>query len=220
MNGGFGLDHDPSELREAARDLLTRPPYREEEGLVSRLWDTVREWVAEVVGRVLGLVSGDATMGWLVVAVGLLLLLVVVWRVIRGLTVDRTSEAPRLETGGGYTSGQWARYAEEQARLGDLDGAVRARYLQLVTRLAEQGAVEDVPSRTVGELDRELATTAPTLAPAVARAGAVFGEVFYGRRPAEADQLERLTDLVAEVERSLRPGVLAAVGSRDGWSGP
>lgn len=204
------LDHDPAELRERAVELLSRPPYREEQGLLDRLWETLREWVAEGLSRILGLVSGDATMGWVVVALGVVVLLAVVWRATRGLTLDRAIDERPIETGGGYTAGQWRDHAAEQARSGRYDEAVRARYLALVTGLAERGTVEDVPARTVGELQRELEAVAPALAPAAAEAGAIFAEVFYGRQAATPAQYERLTMLASDVERATATRGMAA----------
>jgi hypothetical protein len=208
------LDHDPGELRERAAELLSRPPYREEQGLFDRLWETLREWLAEGLSRILGLVSGDATMGWVVVALGVLVLLAVVWRATRGLTLDRAVEERPIETGGGYTAAQWRDHAEEQARNGRYDEAVRGRYLALVTGLAEGGTVEDVPARTVGELQRELETVAPLLAPAAGQAGAIFAEVFYGRQPATPAQYDRLASLASEVER--RTGSRVTAGPAPG----
>lgn len=206
------LDHDPEELRERAAELLSRSPYHEEEGLPGRIWEAIREWVAEGLARLLDLLSGDTTIGWVVVALGVVVLLAVVWRATRGLALDRAVEDRRIEVGGGYTAAEWAAHADEQTRLGRYDEAVRARYLALVTGLAERGTIEDLPGRTVGELNRELEATAPTLAPPATRAGAIFAEVFYGRQGATAGLVDRLTALVAEVERGSGSAVPAAAG--------
>jgi hypothetical protein len=215
-----GLEHDPGAIRERAAELLSRPPYREDEGLLDQLWGTLRDWLAEGVSRVLALLSGDTTMGWAVVVMGLVVLGVVGWRATRGLALDRAVEEAPLGDGGGRSSAEWAARADEAARRGHYDEAVRARYLALVTGLAEQGTIEEVPGRTVGELERELEVAAPTLAAPVARAGAIFAEVFYGRQPATAAEADRVTELAARVRPPARSTVRVGVGRPAAGEGP
>lgn len=191
------LTHAPGVLRERAADLLSRPPYREEpEGLGERLVGTVREWLAELLDTVLGTLAADDALAWLVVATGVALLLVVVRRATRGLAADRAVDAPATGEGGGRPASAWHAEAEAHERAGAYGQAVRCRYVALVTGLVELGIVEEVPGRTVGELDRELRAAAPSLAPPAAEAGRIFAEVVYGRAPASAQQAARLRELV------------------------
>ncbi len=190
------VTHDPARVRERAADLLSRPPYREEpEGLLERLVGSVREWVADLLDTVVGAIAADAITAWLVIVAGVLLLLLVVWRGTRGLTLDRAVDAPASGEGDGRPASEWHAEADAQERAGDHAQAVRCRYVALVTALVEQGVVEEVPGRTVGELDRELASVAPTLAPDVATAGRIFAEVVYGRAAATHEQTARLREL-------------------------
>jgi hypothetical protein len=199
--------HGPAGVRERAVDLLSRPPYREEpEGLLERLVGGLREWVVDVLDAVLGAVAADATRAWLVIAVGVALLLLVVWRSTRGLSVDRAVDLPATGEGDGRPASEWHAEADAYERSGEHAKAVRCRYVALVTALVEQGVVEEVPGRTVGELDRELAACAPTLAPDVAAAGGIFAEVVYGRAAGTAEQSARL--------RALARAVTAAAGGR------
>lgn len=194
------LTHAPGALRERAADLLSRPPYREEpEGLGERLVGAVREWLAELLDTVLGAVATDDALAWLVVAAGVALLLVAVWRATRGLAADRAIEVDASGRGGGRTASAWHAEAEVHERAGAYGQAVRCRYVALVTGLVELGIVEEVPGRTVGELDRELRAAAPSLAAPAAEAGRIFAEVVYGRSPASAEQAARLRELVRGV---------------------
>lgn len=201
------LTHDPGELRERAGELLSRPPYREEPpGLLERAVTAVRQWLAELIDGVVGAVAADAMLAWLVVGIGLALLLLVVWRSTRGLTVDRSVETAASGEGGGRPARDWHALADDHEAAGAWDEAVRCRYVALVTRLAELGVIEEVPGRTVGELDAELHGSAPALAPAVAEAGGVFAEVAYGRLPADRARARRLGELAERTERRAQGG--------------
>lgn len=196
------LVHDPGDLRTRAQDLLSRPPYRDEpDGLVARLLATLRQWVAEAIDRVLGTVAGDAWLAWLVVAAGVAVLVLVMWRGTRGLTLDRAIEAPASGTGHGRPAAGWHAAADDHEAAGRWTEAVRCRYVALTTRLVELGIVEEVPGRTVGELDRELTEVLPTVVEQAAAAGQLFAEVVYGRRPPGAEQARHLRELAREVER-------------------
>jgi hypothetical protein len=194
------VTHDPARVRDRASDLLSRPPYREEpEGLLERLIGAVREWLADVLDTVLGVVAADASLAWLVIAAGVAILLVVVWRSTRGLSLDRAVDPPATGEGDGRPASEWHAEADVHERAGEHAQAVRCRYVALVTTLVEQGVVEEVPGRTVGELDRELAGSAPTLASEVAAAGRIFAEVVYGRAPGTPEQAARLREFARNV---------------------
>ena len=201
------LTHEPARVRERAADLLSRPPYREEpEGLLERLVGAVREWAADALDTILGAVAADATIAWLVIAIGVAILLLVVWRSTRGLSLDRAVDPQLPGEGDGRPASAWHAEADQHEGTGDHAQAVRCRYVAVVTTLVEQGIVEEVPGRTVGELDRELGLAAPTIATDVAAAGRIFAEVVYGRAEATPEQAARL--------RELSRSVTAATGAR------
>jgi hypothetical protein len=204
------LAHDPEELRTRARELLSRPPYREGgDGPVTDVVRRIREAVARVVEAVLEAVAGDTRVAWVIVALGTAVLLVVLWRATRGWDGDR---AGAVVPGGAATrtAGSWADEAAAHAAEGRWSDAVRCRYAGLVTLLVERGALPDVPGRTVGELDREVAAAAPGLAPAVAGAGQVFEEIWYGHGDASEVELAVVASAVAAAEATFP----ARVGAR------
>lgn len=204
------LVHDPGQLRARAEDLLSRPPYHDEpDGPVARLIATVRQWVAEALDRVLATVAGDAWLAWLVVAAGVAVLLLVVWRTTRGLTLDRAVEAPASGAGRGRPAAEWHAAADDHEAAARWTEAIRCRYVALTTRLVELGIVEEVPGRTVGELDRELAEVLPAVAEQAGAAGQLFAEVVYGRRRPGGEQARRLRELTRAVERGAGAGAPA-----------
>jgi len=193
------LQHGPGELRELARDLLSRPPYREvaDEGLLDRLLGMVRDAIAEVLVRVLGVISGSTAAAWTLVLVGTAILGVAVWRWTRGTRREAAQHDARVPAGRRSVAA-WLSDADAHAADGRYADAVRCAYAALVEQLIVAGRIEDRPGRTVRELDREVAVAAPDLAAAVDTAGEVFEAAWYGRQPADRSDLEV---------------VLAAVGS-------
>jgi hypothetical protein len=197
------LEHAPSELRERARDLLNRPPYRDGgEGPVTDLLRRAREAVARWLELVLDTLTGDTRAAWGIVAIGTVLLLVAVWRATRGWSGDRSIvEVPASRPS--RSAAAWAEEADTHAASGRWRDAVRCRYAAVVGSLVEGGVLRDVPGRTVRELDRELASAAPTVAGEVRDAGAVFEEVWYGHEDAGPVELAVVDRAAAEVDRVL-----------------
>jgi hypothetical protein len=151
---------------------------------------------------VLETVADDSRVAWAIVAVGTALLAVVVWRATRGWNADRTvATVPDAEPA--RSAAEWQAEADDHAAAGRWRDAIRCRYAALVTTLVEAGTIADVPGRTVGELDREVAVAAPTLASGVRRAGATFEEVWYGHADAGPEGLEVVASAVDDVARAL-----------------
>lgn len=184
------LDHDPAEVRERAEQLLSRPPYAaESQGPLAALVERVTDLLAEAVQRLLAAVSGSGPLAWAVVTLGLVLLLALVWRATRGTALDPTS---REEAGAvpRRTAAAWRAEADAAVAAGRLREAVRCRYGELVATLVERGLLEDVPGRTVGELDSEVRANVPRIAAPVTAAGERFERVVYGGVPAATEDLE------------------------------
>jgi hypothetical protein len=152
--------------------------------------------VARWLELVFDTLSGDTRIAWVVVAAGTALLAVAIWRATRGWSTDRTvTTVPEARPA--RTAAGWAAEADEHAAAERWRDAVRCRYAALVTGLVEAGTVVDVPGRTVGELDREVALAAPALAEAVRAAGETFEEVWYGHATAGPSDLEVVDRAVA-----------------------
>ncbi len=183
------LVHDPEDVRELARSIVTQPPYRAgEPGPLRRAFQRILDVVGDLLGTALGTVATVPGVAWVIVALGLLALAAVVWRATRGATLGRGQDVAIPHAAAERPASEWAAEADRLAAAGELEGALRARYVAAVVTLIEGGVIEDVPGRTIRELDVELALRAPDLRGFLAPVGerveaVVFGDV----APAAAD---------------------------------
>jgi hypothetical protein len=205
------LEHDPAELRERAEELLSRPPYaREPAGPIGEALRRLRDLFTDVLDTLFGAVGASPPLAWAVAVIGLVVLGLVVWRATRGLTGggDAVVVPPGISA---RSAADWDADADEHARAGRLRDALRCRYNALVVTLLEGGVLEDLPGRTVRELDIELAASAPGLASDVEAAGRRLELAVYGDGEVTEDDVA-VVDRAAEVVRSaVRPG--RAVGA-------
>ncbi len=206
------LVHDPERVREIARSIVTEPPYRAgPPGPLRRAFQRILDVVGDVLGNALGTVATVPGVAWVLAGLGLVALALVVWRATRGVTLGRGDHAAVPEAASERPATAWAADADRLAAAGDLEGALRARYVAAVVTLIEQGAIEDVPGRTIRELDAELATLAPSLQPVLARAGERVEAVVFGDQPAAASDLDLAAEAL-DAARRQRPSV--QVGGR------
>lgn len=206
------LAHDPTQLRELARELLSNPPYREPlaDGVVDRALTALRDVVAEALGRLISLVGGSTTTAWVLVLLGTVVLLVAVWRWTRGTRREPTRRDPAAIVER-RTVAQWQAAADAHLAAGRRDQAVRSLYAALVTQLADAGRIEDRPGRTVRELERELPAALPALAADIRDAGRRFEAVWYGRHPVSDEDIAQLRGCLSNVQEAL--GIVVNAGS-------
>lgn len=182
--------HDPEGVRELARELLSESPFREQQpSAVEQLLERAGSIIGGLLGRLIALVSGDTAVAWVIVLLGTILLVAAVWRWTRGLRVASGVgvEVPDLK---GRTADDWRRLSDEAIDRDELDRALRLRYLAVVAVLVERGVLQDVPGRTIRELDADLAAMRPDLSEPVALAGARLERVTYGGAPATPQDVE------------------------------
>ncbi len=193
--------HDADEVRRRADDLLNAPPYVDgPPGPVRRFLTLLADRVATFLAEVFANATFARALPWILAVIGVVVITVVVVRLTRGATLDRAvAEVPRVDRQ--RSAADWTADADAAQAAGQWRDAVRYRYLALVTALHDDGHVEEVPGRTVRELDREVAGRVPPLAADVARAGARFEEVVFGGRPAERADAEVIRAAVDAVER-------------------
>lgn len=211
------LVHDPDEVRSLAEDLLSRAPFADgEAGPLRRVLRQVGDAVAAFLSGVFGDAVATGLLPWVMVVLGVALLGWLVWRITRGLSVDRDVAEVPAETHT-RTAADWHADADAAEARGELRQALRSRYAAIVASLLAEGRIEDVPGRTVRELDAEVASSLPTAADDVGAAGERFDAVVYGHREATREDLEvvavaaRVVDATAgsATERSV-PAVSAA----------
>jgi hypothetical protein len=186
------LEHDPAELRRRAEELLSRPPYAEDEpGILVRALGWAGDRLADLLSGGLGEVLSLPFLPFLVALLGVLALGAVVWRLTRGLVVDRSvAEVPPEVTR--RSAAAWHADADAFTARGERREALRCRYAALVVGLVDRGAIEDLPGRTVRELDDEVERAAPDLAADVRDAGHRFERAIYGQLPVTDEDLERV----------------------------
>jgi hypothetical protein len=206
---GLGpLGHDPGEVRSRAEDLLSRAPFTDHRpGPVRRLLRTLGDLVASFLGDVLDGVFATGLLPWVLVVLGIGVVSWLVWRITRGLAVDRSiAEVPAASVT--RDAAAWHADADAAEARGDRREALRLRYAAMVASLLAEGTLEDVPGRTVHELDLEVARASPGIADQVAAAGERFDDAIYGRYEVTDDDLEVVALAArAAAGRSERPTV-------------
>ncbi|MFO7960188.1 MAG: DUF4129 domain-containing protein [Nitriliruptoraceae bacterium] len=185
-----GLAHDAQTVRRLAERIVGNPPYREgEAGSLQRLLQNVLDGIGGFLSRILGSVGGTPAVAWMVATVGLLVLGVVVWRATRGATLGRGGDPAVPTPGAERSAASWRAEAEAHLAAGRWEEALRARYAAAVVTLLERGVIDDVPGRTIRELDAELQRVAVAVAPAFAAAGSRVERVVFGDEPVREDDL-------------------------------
>ena len=208
-----GLGHDAQLVRRTAERIVGNPPYREGEvGTLRRLLERVLDAVGGFLSQVLGAVGGTPALAWGVATVGLALLGAVVWRATRGATLSGGGDRALPTPGTERSAASWRSEAEAHLAAGRWEAALRARYAAAVVTLLERGIVDDVPGRTIRELDAELALVAPEVAPDLAAAGACVERVVFGDDEAGEPEL-RAAARALERAATARPRVDVGVGA-------
>jgi hypothetical protein len=197
------LEHAPDDVRQRAADLLSRPPFTDEEpGPVARLLEWLGDLLAGVFGRLTATVSAGGLLGWAIVLLGTAVLVVVVLRGSRGLRTDR-ARVVASPVVAGRSADDWHADADRAEQAGDLRTAVRCRYSALVAHLVDGGILDDRPGRTVRELDAEVAAGAPDLAPPVHAASRRFEAIRYGAAAPTSDDHDVVTTAARTAARHL-----------------
>lgn len=145
------------------------------------LWD----WLNPDIGQPGG--GGFNGLGVLAIVLVLVALAVVV-RLWLG-PVRRSAKAPDedFDLHSTLSSERLREQAESFARDGSYAEAVRSRLRAVVRMLEEKGVLDPRPGRTAQEIAAEVGTLAPAAADALGAAVSVFGEIWYGGRPASPD---------------------------------
>jgi hypothetical protein len=197
-----------AELRRQARSILAQSRFerpaapRPLDGLFHWVAPVVR-WLSRAVDKVVALVPGRGAVLWPVLAVLVLAAAVLLARrSIRRRARAEVDEARGRRVGATTMDdpGQLERSADEAARAGDLNEAVRLRFRAGLVRLDEQSVIALRPSLTTGEVARVARS------PTFAGLAGTFEEVAYGGRSA--------TRADVETARTAWPSVLEEATSR------
>ena len=189
--------------RQLAAQELAKPAYRAAEpGLVERAGQWLLARIEGLVALLTGTRAGGAGGVLVVLAVVVVLVVVVRWRLGRAARAARVGGAALDPTG--VTAAEHRRRAAEHEAAGRHDDAVREWMRALVRGLEERDLLAARAGRTAGEAAREVATTLPAAAGAVADAARRFDETVYGGRPAGPDAVA-LVRTADETARATRP---------------
>jgi Domain of unknown function (DUF4129) len=211
-SGPFQLpppEHGADEAREAADEVLSRPEFGEQKGLLQRFF----EWLAELLDfdrapsepstpGALDLGWLGSLIGWLVVLalLGLAVFLVVRFVRIRGHRRRPTGDEPAVAVEEEERSAaQWRGDAEALEAEGRWREAMLARYQGLVRELVESNVLAPIPGRTSGEYSDDVAVALPAAADRFDDATELFERAWYGDLPTGPDESSRFRDAAGRV---------------------
>ena len=194
---------DGAAIDRAIQEVLARPQYAgARKSWLTRLGEDIRTWVLEQLAKLFEGGTGNVIAWTLVAAVTVVAVLLVVRfarTVRRGAAATPGSDvAIHIER----TPTAWLTEAEAAMRSGRLAEAVRCGYRAVVARLALNGAVDEVPGRTVGEYRAQVGQRRPDLVAPFVEASDVFERVWYARRPASPDDVSEVLEVAETLERA------------------
>jgi hypothetical protein len=199
-------DHDPEQVRAAAKEILGRHQFQEP--AANRIGDAIA-WVFDHLFPDSLRSSAGGGPGFIGDVLLLLLLAGVVYlvvKVVRGWRPRVRSEVPEadltIDVEPHRTASEWGALAEQLEAAGRLRDALRARYGELVALLADDGSVAPIAGRTSGELRGDVARSRPGGAAAFAEASTAFERVWYGGDGATSADIQHVRSLSADVLRA------------------
>jgi hypothetical protein len=191
------------QARQLAAQELAKPAYRAAEpGIVERAGQWLLARLEDLVTLLTSTRAGGAGGVLVVLAVLVAGVLVVRWRLGRAARSARVDGA--VLDPAGVTAEEHRRRAAGHEAAGRHDDAVREWMRALVRGLEERDLLVARVGRTAGEAAREVATTLPGAAGAVADAARRFNETVYGGRPADPDAVARVRT-ADETAQATRP---------------
>lgn len=180
------------------RDVLRDPAFTSsQEHWLTRWREDVRQWLFERLAALFD--SGAGTvLAWVLVGLAVLVGVLVVVRATRGLRRGAVADdEPATVVVTRRPAADWLADARAARDTGELAEAVRCGYRAVVAGLAREGALEEVPGRTVGEYRAQVGRERPDRLEAFGRASEVFERVWYARRPPSARDVDVVLDVAA-----------------------
>jgi hypothetical protein len=197
------------EARQAAERELSKGVYHQDEpGPVERAVNAVIDWISDFLDRIAGAAPGGSLGVLVLLAIVVAVGAVVIWRtgpVRRGARLR-----PALfDLSGDADAAEHRRRADEHAAGGRYAEAVRERMRAIVRELETRGVLDPRPGRTADEVAWEAAAAVPAVSGDLRTAAGVFGEIWYGGRPATA----QADALMREADDRIRRAQLAVAGA-------
>jgi hypothetical protein len=203
--------HDPSEARRVADDVLSQPRYQWDEPSSSPI-ESLARWIADRLDDILpdgsfGMSGGSlpTAVGYVVLALLVVAVVVVLFLSRKGWRANRRAQrqAADVVIEAGEDRRDWEAEALSFEAAGEWREGLRCRYRALVSELAESGVIPDLVGRTAGEFVGDVRRSRPAAGRPFRAATDLFEAAWYGGRdggPAERDAFAaRAADVLAAV---------------------
>lgn len=195
---------DPETVRRSAREILAGKDFRRDRSPFAGFFD----WLAERLrftrgpsGGGPGLLGNLLTFALIAGAIVLIVRLLATRQ--RRMTKPEDRDGLVTTVDQHRSAEDWAEAAEGFERDGRLREAVRARYRELLARLAEDRTIVELVGKTSGELLAELSRASPASAEQFGRVTHMFERAWYGGSDVSEPDLRSFERVSAEVlERS------------------
>ena len=197
-----GDDRSPGEVRDRARELLSRDEFKDQTTVLERVLDWIGDHLPSPPSASDAGNGGSGLVGNIVLLAVLAALVYALIRVARAIRrYPRTSrpDEPVLDVEDRRSARSWRREAEELEAAARWREAMLARYRELVTGLVDQHLLADVPGRTSGEYRLEYASVRPGDADEFTEATDLFERAWYGAEPTGPQENQRFRELSANV---------------------
>ncbi len=191
------LDPTSPQARQWLDDELRKGIYREQKGLLQRLWD----WLTNLLSGT----GGGGLPAWTVWIALAVLVAVVALVLVFSLRAERRMTGPRRAAvldGPVRTAAEHRAAAARALEGGDADTALLEAYRAIARSAIERTLLDDLPGRTPHEVAVELGPVFPASAAALATAADAFDAVRYGRRAARPESARDVIALDASLART------------------
>ncbi len=200
----------PADARERLAEILNNPPFRQPEPATSgsSWWNDFWDWVGRVLETLLRPIGSvppatSEAIGWIVLAIGALLLLGLIGYLLLGLrrTIAVEARSDDDDPAAGLTARTALDQASQVARSGDYRTAMRYLYISALLWLDERDLLRYDRALTNREYLERLRGN-PALRERLRPVVETFDRVWYGHAPLDAEsfaayraQVEALRDL-------------------------
>lgn len=191
-------ESSPERVHETIERILAQSEFAPPpQSALERGRDLVAERLSALLDAMFAAGAGSAV-GWAIVALLVAITVAFALRFSRGVGSDPVLAAMH-PSGTRRPAIDWRADAVAHEAAGRWRAALRCRWRALVADLAARGLVEEAPGRTAGDYRRQVATAAPAAAVDFDAATALFEDAWYGDRPVDLAQTQRLQALSARL---------------------
>lgn len=173
---------------------LSKSPYQHgDPTFVERVGATVNDWLSRTMN---GVNAPFGPAGAIILGAVVLVIAgaAIWWAGRRRRTGSASAPGAVFTHGPALTAAEHRRLASVAAADGDWAAAVRERFRALARGLDERTVLDLQPGRTAHEVGVQAAAAFPALTARLADSARIFDDVYYGDRPATADDYRTVSD--------------------------